>query len=193
MLADMCHFQHSHTTHLETCSQPTNHAGATTTPKPRGSKHKRSATTPDARGRSFSGRRVSDKREDPDNFLFNDLTSAVYEEWNVIKTNKWGKRQRRVLGIDNEKIFNKHRVEHGKGGKLSNLAVKRAERRIADVISIRQVETNPSAFSILYRDGKFGDSDRVLLEYEAEAGPAAAALIVAKIKHNLNRLRNNRD
>ena len=45
----------------------------------------------------------------PESFLFNLQSAARYQEWDVIKTNKWGKRQRRVIGVDMTKEYNKHR------------------------------------------------------------------------------------
>lgn len=43
------------------------------------------------------------KEED---FLFGSISAAKYQEFNVIKINKRGKRQLRVLGIDGFNIYN---------------------------------------------------------------------------------------
>lgn len=39
--------------------------------------------------------------------MFNDVTAAMFKEWHVIKKNKYGKRQQRMLGIDLNKIYNR--------------------------------------------------------------------------------------
>ncbi len=46
-------------------------------------------------------------RPDPSIFMYNDVKAAMYKEWKVIKTNKFRKRQHRMLGIDVQKIYNK--------------------------------------------------------------------------------------
>uniref|UniRef100_A0A7S2WD06 CRIM domain-containing protein n=1 Tax=Mucochytrium quahogii TaxID=96639 RepID=A0A7S2WD06_9STRA len=122
---------------------------------------------------------------DPDNFVFNDLTAAVYEEWNVVKTNKWGKRQRRVFGLDYQKIYNKkQRKDIGKNV-LSNSTVKRAERFVADVLTVNYSPSEPNCFSILWKD-QTGVSD-LSLKYEVEDGPEAAAYIIAKMRYILSK------
>lgn len=39
--------------------------------------------------------------------MLNETTAAMYKEWKVIKTNKYGKKQHRILGIDANTIYNK--------------------------------------------------------------------------------------
>jgi hypothetical protein len=39
--------------------------------------------------------------------MFNDVTAAMFKEWHVIKKNKYGKKQQRMLGIDLNKIYNR--------------------------------------------------------------------------------------
>jgi hypothetical protein len=46
-------------------------------------------------------------RPPPETFMFNDVTAAMFKEWHVIKKNKYGKRQQRMLGIDLNKIYNR--------------------------------------------------------------------------------------
>ncbi len=50
-----------------------------------------------------SGREGHRKEED---FLFGSVSAAKYQEFAVIKINKRGKRQFRVLAIDGNKIYN---------------------------------------------------------------------------------------
>ncbi len=56
---------------------------------------------------SNAGMRTSGKRPAQNTFLFNEVTAAMYKQWNVIKTNKWGRRQERLIGIDLTKIYNR--------------------------------------------------------------------------------------
>ena len=49
-----------------------------------------------------------------------------------MKTNKWGKRQKRVMGVDYQKIYNKHRRDMVK----QSANVKRPERLISDVETV---------------------------------------------------------
>lgn len=39
--------------------------------------------------------------------MFNDVTAAMFKEWRVIKKNKFGKKQQRMLGIDQHKMYNR--------------------------------------------------------------------------------------
>ena len=39
-------------------------------------------------------------------YLFTEQTASMYVEYDVVKINRYGKRQERVLGIDREKIYN---------------------------------------------------------------------------------------
>lgn len=46
-------------------------------------------------------------RPPPETFMFNDVTAAMFKEWRVIKKNKYGKKQQRMLGVDQHKIYNR--------------------------------------------------------------------------------------
>lgn len=117
---------------------------------------------------------------DPESILLNEIKAAVYEEWYVTKTNNWGKNQKRIMGVDLQKIYNKPRDPHGGFGQ----SVKHAERMISDVLTIDLNPNNPAAFTIKFRDGP--GNAVVVLNYEAEDGGDEAAKIVAKIKYIQN-------
>ncbi|KAH9246981.1 hypothetical protein BASA81_015412 [Batrachochytrium salamandrivorans] len=85
---------------------------------------------------------------DPNTILLNEIKAAVYEEWKVTKTNNWGKRQARILGIDLTKIYNKTQSTTSGGGGGGGGRVKNAERLIADVVSIELNTANAAAFTI---------------------------------------------
>jgi len=133
-------------------------------------------------------RRPPKMRFNPDNFLFNDQTAALYKQWNVIKTNKWGKRQRRIFGIDYQKIYNKKQEKDSGKSMLPNQSVKRAERLIADVLRFEIDADDPSTFSIWWKDlGSNSNPEGIKLEYEVQSGPEAAAEIVAKMKYIISK------
>lgn len=133
---------------------------------------------------------------DPNTILLNEIKAAVYEEWRVTKTNNWGKRQARILGIDLTKIYNKTQSNSaggagggggngGTGGGTGGAGVgrvKNAERLIADVVSIELHTANAAAFTIKVKDTGISGG-LVTLNYEAEDGADDAARIVAKVKY----------
>jgi len=63
----------------------------------------------------------SDHRKEED-FLFGSISAAKYQEFNVIKINKRGKRQVRVLGIDGFNIYNirKHKAKQDQSAFITN-------------------------------------------------------------------------
>ena len=38
--------------------------------------------------------------------MYNDVTVAMYKEWTIVKKNKYGKKQQRMMGIDLHKVYN---------------------------------------------------------------------------------------
>ncbi len=108
-------------------------------------------------------------------FDFNEGTAAVYREWRVTKTNKWGRRQRRVMGIDLYKVFNKKVDLYGRRGSVSG--TKRKERLISDIRGIAYVKGSATSFTVTYRE----DGSSVVQEYEADT-PSQCVEIVVKLK-----------
>jgi len=49
------------------------------------------------------------RRPQLSSFLFTDVTAAMYQEWDVQKTNHMGKRQARKMGADGESVYNSKR------------------------------------------------------------------------------------
>lgn len=62
------------------------------------------------------------------------------------------KRQKRIMGVDSQKIYNKPRKESG------IRSLKRSERLISDVLAVEIVPNKPSCFRIKWRDA--GESER---------------------------------
>jgi hypothetical protein len=61
--------------------------------------------------------------------IHNAISAGQYEEWHVIKVNRWGKRQDRLLGMDLARIYNR-KIEKKR---LLSDKTSRAERLIADI------------------------------------------------------------
>ena len=60
----------------------------------------------DPRRRSLEAREPPEEAARATDFVFSDVTAARYKEYAVIKVNKRGVRQERVLGIDRERFYN---------------------------------------------------------------------------------------
>ena len=126
--------------------------------------------------RGTSSRRASsDGSQTKKTFIFNPLTAAEYKEWPVTKTNKWGIKQRRLLGLSLTKITNKKADSNWSENQPSR-DVKRRERNISDVAKVEMGGNSPCVFSITYKEGNTS------LVYETSR-PEYAAEIVAKIKY----------
>ena len=142
--------------------------------------------------------------------VFSNVTAILYQEYSVVKINRRGVRQPRVLGLDNQKFrniapANAREDEHAptslrdRGLKLFGLrqlesGTKHAFFHMADLIEARLIggET-PCDFTVAFkghhegerkesRDGSHHSDDVKQYRYEAES-PQAAAEIVAKLTH----------
>ncbi|RHY83677.1 hypothetical protein DYB37_001486 [Aphanomyces astaci] len=118
----------------------------------------------------------------PSTFMYNDVKAAMYKEWTVIKTNKYGKRQHRMLGVDSHKVYNS---KVGERAMISRTNIK-AERPISSITWLRFLP-GPCDFQIQY-----SQPDEETIDYSAatayECGTHVSMLIlsteiVAKIKY----------
>eukprot|EP00301_Raphidiophrys_heterophryoidea_P002117 c10990_g1_i2.p1 GENE.c10990_g1_i2~~c10990_g1_i2.p1 ORF type:complete len:418 (-),score=76.50 c10990_g1_i2:275-1528(-) len=139
---------------------------------------------PDAPPLDFAQRSHESQSEDNKpafNFFWTEVTASQYKEFLVTKINKWGNKQDRVMGIDNEQITNN--IPTKSATKFLGMAKTplHASRAVAQVHSVEQ--TGPSEFRIIFRDG----FDLVPTDYIAQT-PADCAEIVSKISY-LRRLR----
>ncbi|KAF4323422.1 hypothetical protein BBO99_00003131 [Phytophthora kernoviae] len=117
-------------------------------------------------------------RPPPETFMFNDVTAAMFKEWHVIKKNKYGKKQQRMLGIDLNKIYNR---KVGERVITSGKSTKIAERPMAGVVWVR-FNQDPSEFQIYFKDS----IEEIITDYTADS-PYECAEIVAKLKYILSR------
>ncbi|ETV95354.1 hypothetical protein H310_11243 [Aphanomyces invadans] len=112
-------------------------------------------------------------RPPPSTFMYNDVKAAMYKEWTVIKTNKFGKRQHRMLGVDSHKVYNS---KVGERAMISRTNIKVAERPISSITWLRFLP-GPCDFQIQY-----SQPDEETIDYSA-ASAYECAEIVAKIKY----------
>jgi len=106
--------------------------------------------------------------------MYTDVTAAVYQEWNVVKKNKFGRMQKRVLGVDGHKIYNARRDSSSR----TSSSVHRAQRDISTIRRVEPLEEDSRAFRITYSDeGEIYD-----IEYFCDSTQACAE-IVAKINY----------
>ena len=117
---------------------------------------------------------------------FNELTASRYTEYAVVKVNRHGTRQARILGVDRDKVYNLPpraiRValrDTGAGAGVGAAAfleredralatgvTKKQSRLIADVQSINIARGCPVAASVVYREAD-GSSRTYSLEFES--------------------------
>ncbi|CAI5726826.1 unnamed protein product [Hyaloperonospora brassicae] len=120
----------------------------------------------------------SRSRPPPETFMFNDVTAAMFKEWHIIKKNKYGKKQQRMLGIDLNKIYNR---KVGERVITSGKSTKIAERPMSGVVWVR-FNQDPSEFQIYFKDS----IEEIITDYTADS-PYECAEIVAKLKYILSR------
>jgi hypothetical protein len=90
-------------------------------------------------------------------------TAEMLEEWEIIKTNRWGRQQKRVIGIGKDtydgeyKVYNKKRDDVNKSRFTDSVA--RDFRLLRNVVRVRQLleEGKPRFFTITYRDSVDGE------------------------------------
>ena len=93
-------------------------------------------------------------------YVLNDNTAGVYQEFSVIKINSHNKRQERILGIDLYTL--KNEKPKNSGGLFSRKKAKIEERKIKDIQEIK--DTGGKTFEIVITSG---DQNEKSLKYEA--------------------------
>eukprot|EP01059_Diplonema_ambulator_P019202 TRINITY_DN3205_c0_g3_i1.p1 TRINITY_DN3205_c0_g3~~TRINITY_DN3205_c0_g3_i1.p1 ORF type:complete len:518 (+),score=48.84 TRINITY_DN3205_c0_g3_i1:50-1555(+) len=96
---------------------------------------------------------------------WDEASASRYTEYQVVKINKFGLRQNRVLGIDREKIYNMMC-----GNKVQK--TKNPERSIGDIVYIRTFLDKPCYIEIEYKNSKSG-KDQIECQSPIEAHEVA--------------------
>lgn len=118
----------------------------------------------------------------PSDFFFSEESASVYKEYDVVKHNRLGRKQARVMGIDSEKIHNLPPKQNLKQS-LANFdigsgTVKRQSREVSDVVKCEMIQRS-KMFVVHFRDLQ---SNAILpIKYEA-VNEYECAEIVAKIE-----------
>lgn len=97
-----------------------------------------------------------DRKQD---YVLNDNTAGVYQEFSVVKINSYNKRQERILGIDLYTL--KNEKPKSLGGIFSRKKAKIEERKIKDIQEIKDL--GGKTFEIIIG----GDQSEKSLKYEA--------------------------
>lgn len=121
----------------------------------------------------------SNRPSEVDNFVFNEATANAYQEWNVVKKNRFGRKQERIFGVDGKKVYNGKRGTF-KGGAAQK--VQRAERDISSIVNVDILTNDDKTFRITWRD----DKDLYDIEYTFDNSRECAEA-VAKIRYIRNR------
>ena len=115
---------------------------------------------------------------------YTDGTAAVYEEWNVIKKNKFGIKQERVFGVDFNCIYNTKRSDV----KLSDRSnVRLAQRDLKDIIKFEKVDQDGKTFRITWQE----DNIQYNIDYTCE-NERDCNQIINKLNYLRNIMRNNK-
>lgn len=112
-------------------------------------------------------------------FVFTEATANAYKEWNVVKRNKFGRRQDRVFGVDGKKVYNAKRGQL----KGNQTGVQRNQRDISTIVKIDILANDAKTFRITWAE----DRDMVNIEYTCDTTRDAQE-IVAKVKFLVNKI-----
>lgn len=111
-----------------------------------------------------------------------DASAYAFQEWNVIKKNRFGRKQERVFGIDGKRVYNSKRGQ--RNGVVYGTGVLRAEREITNIKNVEILRADLKTFRIKWID----DKDTYDIDYTCE-NTRHAAEIVAKINYLLSKSR----
>lgn len=102
---------------------------------------------------------IQEKKQE---YVLNETTAGVYQEFSVIKINNHNKRQERILGID---LYNlKNEIPKNLVGIFGRKKAKIQERKIKDIQEIK--DTGEKTFEIIISSGEFNQNMKTL-KYEA--------------------------
>jgi hypothetical protein len=146
-------------------------------------------------------RRLDRPRPEEFELQYTEHTLSIYQEWEVVKINDRGKRQKRMLGVDSSSVYNRklEKAELGMWGGFGG-GTRRPVRNIDDIKDIgfdddvdELDEGVRSRFHITFRDDGSDAMSTVLaggrdavLRYDALCSETAA-YIVHKIKFIMDR------
>jgi len=103
-------------------------------------------------------------------------TAEMLEEWEIVKTNRWGKQQKRVIGIGKDTFDKEYKVYNSKRDEVNKSRitdkVSRDSRLLRDCLAVKQTPGKPRFFNITYRD-EGGSAKPMVVTYEVPLTPNA--------------------
>lgn len=118
-------------------------------------------------------------RDNADNIVFNEINAKEYQEWNVIKRNVLGRKQERVMGIDEKIVYNAKRGQFSRNAS----GVHRHQREISTIRNVEILSNDKKTFKITWVEKSRETYD---IEYTCESVRDCGE-IVAKLKFLLGR------
>eukprot|EP00736_Rhodelphis_marinus_P012580 Rmarinus@m.15380 len=134
-----------------------------------------------------------------EDFFFSEATASGYTEYTVYKIRANGRKDKRLMGVDREHVYNLMPSTDAKKGGVSfvkNLAramqsskttTRRPSRRMSEIRLVELLPDKPGRFRIVYDEDRRVENMIIpggtIYEFEAVAGPHVAAEIVAKLKY----------
>jgi hypothetical protein len=117
--------------------------------------------------------------------VYNDTLAVVYQEWNVVKKNKFGRKQERIIGIDGKMVYNSRR---DKFKSHQSSSVYRAQRDISTIRKVEVVDGDDKTVRIQWEEENGALYD---IEYTCESTKDCAD-IVSKLSFLIARQRQQR-
>jgi hypothetical protein len=94
-------------------------------------------------------------------FVYTEATAMVYQEWRIVKKNKYGQKQPRIIGVDGKLVYNSKRDKDKSSKKVFN-----AQREVKDIRKIEPIEGDPASFKITWENSP---SELIDIEYSCES------------------------
>jgi hypothetical protein len=105
---------------------------------------------------------------------YTDTLANVYQEWNIVKKNKFGRKQERIIGIDGKNVYNAKRGDKRGIGPGSNVA--RAQRELSSIRKVEVIDSDKKAFRITWEEDGKGELLHDI-EYYCESAKDCAEII----------------
>jgi SAPK-interacting protein 1 (Sin1), Pleckstrin-homology len=87
---------------------------------------------------------------DAQTVVLTDTAATMYQEWNIVKKNKFGMKQERIFGVDATRVYNAKRDHKHKG----QAGVHRPHREISEIRKIDVLGGDRKTFRITWEDGR---------------------------------------
>lgn len=121
-------------------------------------------------------------RGDAESIVYTDTTANVYQEWHIVKKNKYGRKQERIIGIDGMRVYNSKRDKYSR----NPTGVQRAQRDISSIKKIETVSGDRKSFRISWLQGR----ELVEIEYTCSSDRDCSE-ICAKINFLMRNINYN--